>query len=420
MKGCIYSTMMRGELRWVLNVRVGSTRRRFFFRTEAEAQEQMEKLKKEHKSCGDQWLHIDAKAKEELMCARALAIENNVTVLTAVRVYVERYAQKKREEASAGGLNVETALGRFLVERRKHGLSPRTIEKLESSISTFFAGEEKANIVAVANREGIRERLETFENTPRRNDVRATIKQFFEWVIAANPTLIPENPVRLIKPYRISLREREERSKKPVSIFQPERVAEIFRLLHDKRPELLPLTALAFFAGLRPEREASTATWDQMHFKGEPNKHGVINETDYVAVGDWQSKDLTAREVPMEPVLRQWLLWCRERNLPLGQYGAYGLWRSARRHLKISGWQPDIARHTYGSMHLMAFRDQNTTQANMGHTRFTTLANHYRRVIPQSVALTYWQLVPEFVLGGQNEMENERTLRKCLPTLGNA
>ena len=58
-------------------------------------------------------------------------------------------------------------------------------------------------------------------------------------------------------------------------------------------------------------------------------------------------------------------------------------------------WGHDCLRHTFGSMHLAAFRNAGDTAEQMGHSSSTKmLFAHYRRAVREEDAKKFWQILP--------------------------
>ncbi len=404
MRTKIYQATVRGEPKHVLSSWIGATRRRFFFDTKTEAEEKLCAMEKEFYKTGDKFLWLDAAVKEELVVAQELACKAGVSVLAAVRKAISKknLAEAKPYSATdpATGTSIHSAIYQFLEEKKQKGCRPNTLRTLVSKLTLFASdGRGKAPITSL-DRPMIVQWINSNKwGTTSKNNARDGIVTFLNWCVTLK--IIPENPAATIEKYVPTEEEEKREMLSAPKIIMPDKVGELFRAAAAQDAALLPYVALVFFAGLRPEREAAGIVWEKIHFKGETNSHGVVNESDYIEVGNWLAKDRQAREVPMQPALRDWLLHCRAAGHALPVHNPTVRWAKVRKSLKLTGqhWPLDAARHTYASMHLMAFQNADTTRHSMGHGNFEMLFKHYRRVLPQSTALKFWELTPGNVLG---------------------
>jgi integrase len=138
--------------------------------------------------------------------------------------------------------------------------------------------------------------------------------------------------------------------------------------------------ALCLFAGLRPS-EAQRLDWSDIDLdRNEIFVSAEVSKTPY------------ERYVKLQPNLIEWLLPFRQKS---GQvHYSESAYRRARKQAGIE-WSHDVMRHTFGTMHLAAFRNAGDTAEQMGHRSSTVmLFSHYRRAVRQEDAERFWDIRP--------------------------
>ena len=148
----------------------------------------------------------------------------------------------------------------------------------------------------------------------------------------------------------------------------------------EKDADMVPYFSLALFAGIRPAEimrlDWSSIDWDRQE----------------VFVGAKVSKTGNERYVKLRPNALEWLLPFRQASGPI--HFSRRQFRSVREKSKVK-WGHDILRHTFGSMHLAAFRNAGDTAEQMGHESSTSmLFRHYRRAVRQQDADRFWAIEP--------------------------
>ena len=196
---------------------------------------------------------------------------------------------------------------------------------------------------------------------------------------------------------------RQEVFREP-AFFAPARVERIFRTAeaHPGAPAAAvgAVLSLGFFAGVRTV-EIRRAAWEDLDLDGAvlriPRPKGWTRGT-------------RPRIVELEPNatawLRYWRDWTARSRRGRPPHGAvvpnprlFGEWKKAWLAPTGDSWGRDaycnVMRHSYATHHVGAFRDAAATALNMGHGRSTAiLEEHYRGLVPRSVAETYWKIFP--------------------------
>ncbi len=154
----------------------------------------------------------------------------------------------------------------------------------------------------------------------------------------------------------------------------------------EHEPAMVPYFVLALFAGIRPS-EVERLDWSAIDW-----------ERQEVFIGAQESKTGNERYTSLQPNALEWLLPHRQDTGPV--HYSRREYRTVREKSAVQ-WGHDILRHTYGSMHLAAFRNAGDTAEQMGHgTNSSLLFKHYRRAVREADAVKYWEIRLE-VSGGK-------------------
>ena len=211
---------------------------------------------------------------------------------------------------------------------------------------------------------------------------------------AVRMRLIDASPVAGLRPKRINWTE--------PGFLSPDRVERILRIAegHPGAVEsgVGAFLALSFFAGVRTA-EILRARWEDVDLEGAvlriPQPKGF-------------TRGRKPRLVELEPNAVAWLrLWRDWTAVHAGAAAGRIVrdehdirnWKALRLAPHGLSWGNDAAhnagRHTYATMHVAAFRNAAATAINLGHIRGTDLLDrHYRGLVPQAVAETYWRILP--------------------------
>ena len=170
---------------------------------------------------------------------------------------------------------------------------------------------------------------------------------------------------------------------------------------HNER-EMVVCFALGLFAGLRPLAEVGRLHWEHIDF----NTNLIDITPDRTK--RTRKKSPLHRYVEMQPHLVEWLLPYRQTSGKIGFSPGYYATKSqlVRALARIPGWDNDILRHTFGSMHYEKFNDAGYTCKQMGHTGFGIFFEHYRARVTPEEAEAFWNIRPgqEIALNRDNNI----------------
>lgn len=162
-------------------------------------------------------------------------------------------------------------------------------------------------------------------------------------------------------------------------------VGRILDVAEEKFPDLVPVLAVMFFAGLRPG-EAAALSWEHVDLVEKIIR--VLPET---------SKVRRSRLVPMQSNL---VLWLGNYRKLAGAVAPPPLeYRRQREALmkraKFADWPRDVTRHTFATFRMADTQDAGKVAAELGHVGGTDiLYRHYRGLTTPKEAKAFWALKP--------------------------
>ena len=167
-------------------------------------------------------------------------------------------------------------------------------------------------------------------------------------------------------------------------------------------PDLVPVVALALFAGVRPESE--------LWYLSPEHIDMAAKEIDI-----HKSKSPASRRYPkILPVLKAWLKRfhpvAQEKTETIAKQGDayYSRFQKLTQAAKIIPWPQDTMRHTFASMHYQGFKSAEDTSAEMGHFGgLKTFLRHYKNRVRDADANAFWKLTPEVLLDSEKEPTSE-------------
>lgn len=307
----------------------------------------------------------------------------------------------------AGTITLEDLRNKYLENRSRAGLRPRSLADLEArtkQFTTAIGGKKlvqqisETEVETYLNRAGISE-------LNRKNDF-ASIRSLFEFAmrprdyrgrktrreapitgwIARNPVYgVHLPPVPDSEPAVLSadsakalLRAAYETRLHPAAKFHPDRIG------------ALPEVVLGLFAGLRPS-EIHRLQWRDIELgeaKGNVNVRVSKNRAG-------------VRNIDLSEVAVQWLLLCPNRTGPVHIAKNFRRrWSRLKERAEIDEWPQDVLRHTFASVHFRLNMDAGRTRAALGHSTSETgtLFAHYRALMTESEARAILELTPDKAL----------------------
>lgn len=267
----------------------------------------------------------------------------------------------------------------------KKGRRRATVEEYKYKIGRFVEDHPTQTVVDITA--GIIDQWLTVKigsSLPTRRKYLRLLHGFFKFCCAKYK--LPENPAKGVY---LDTEESDQTEVEAYSVAEVRRIMEAAQQ-HPHAARIVPPLAIGFFAGLRPA-EVLGLNWEN-----------VSLDQRQIRVTPATAKRRRQRFVAISDSLLEWL---RPYAMPEGSIMPAAItFRRDRMEVleaaQVNRWLHDGLRHTYGTYHLAAFADANQTANEMGHRGNTDLVYmHYRKLVPQSEGLAFWQIKPAKIEG---------------------
>lgn len=368
------SQRKRGYL-WIVESRLGGTRRRKFFRhNEAderdahieELEESLENLAKE-----DRPVLNDAELLEHASrAARALA-PHGKTIADAAAFYLHHLAA----EAARDSTTVSEMVKRCLDEREREGVSERHYGDLKNRLARF-SKEFGETPIASIDRNVISSWVLALEVAPQTKvNFRRVLSNLFGFAVKAG--VIPSNPVRDAASVKV-------RRKKAV-ILSPGEVAKLLTACPDKA---LPSVVLMVFCGIR-NGEVYRLDWSEIDWE----------DSTIEISAEKAKREEHARHATIPANALEWLRPLAKVRGPIADYKSFYLFAKALEAVrKDAGWEPgtwpgNALRKTFISCHFETVGSIDETAKQAG-TSVGVIHKSYRKLIKKRVADELWEIRP--------------------------
>jgi len=177
--------------------------------------------------------------------------------------------------------------------------------------------------------------------------------------------------------------------------------------------ECMPWFILGSFCGIR------TAEIGRMYWENILWEERIIR----IEMPKGYTKGCKPRFVTLNDAAFEWISLYRRDSGTVGCTERYfGKWK--RRLKNFSKGSPNVMRHTFATAHYAKFRDIRKTADELGHYQnIQTTLNHYRALMPPSIAESFWSLRPpiqpatitqEHPEAIQEPKDGQETLLPCL------
>ncbi len=299
---------------------------------------------------------------------------------------------------TAKSINIRDLADHFLLAKHREKKSRRYQDDLRVRLDRFAKDFGTRNAADITPAE-ISTWLTKLEVAPvTLGNFRRVLVVMFNFATENN--FAPENPAtKAIKPAETD---------SEIGILTPGDTAGLMKTF---RPELVPMAALGFFAGIR-EAELFRLDWSDLDFDGG-----------HVEIKPSKAKSARRRLIKIRPNLRAWLEPHRQISGPIiprasvdrvremmkedrrrygfGPPGTETLEEKAQGGI-LRPWLSNAARHSFASYALAKDQDLSGLALEMGHNSTAILFQHYRELVRPKAAETYWNIYPD---GGHNNTE---------------
>jgi integrase len=351
---------------WVIEgLRVGKKRKRLFFRTKAEADLELARIKTKRRREGEAALSIpDSLRIMARDCAERLAPRGR-TIAEATDFYLAHL------EAVERSITVEALVNEYVSSKRRAGQSDVHLSDLRYRLGSFARDLGQVPVRTLTSA-GIEDWLHALGLSPKSfNNFRDRLSALFAYGVRRN--YLAANPATAIDPVK--------EVDGPPEIFTVEGLTAV---LAHADPVLLPALAIGAFAGLRTA-ELLRLSWAEIDLvRG------------FVEVSAAKSKTARRRLIPLADNLAQWLRPYAGRSGKLYPWGAYGYHSACRRLSRVAGlrWPKNGLRHSFASYHLALHQNAPELSLHLGHTSPQMVFAHYRELVRRDEAARYWAIRP--------------------------
>jgi hypothetical protein len=255
----------------------------------------------------------------------------------------------------------------------------RSIMQLKSTLGQFerfIGGDSNLHEITTADCERFLRSLRAKDgvNAASRktwNNYRGDLNVFFGWCADKQRRWVAANPLADTPRFRV-----ENSHIEVLSLAQAQALMEY--VAEFREGQLVRYFALALFAGIRPGGELEKLA-------ASPGLVDLKNQV--VRISPAISKTRKARQVTIQPNLYVWLTRYGGELLPTNYHHDV---RHIRRKFDLSH---DVLRHTFISMHVMAFGSFAETAIESGNSEFI-IRNHYFNATTREDAQGFWQITP--------------------------
>jgi integrase len=352
---------------YIDGLKVNGKRKRLFFKTQKDAEEELKKLTKKTRREGEDALSLSHDFRVLAgQCAKRLEPFGK-TLWDASEFYIEHLERTK------DSVPVSVVAAEYQEVKTRAKLSEKHLADIKQRLGRFVAtfGNRPIKSIIVAE---IETWLHGLELSPQSiNNYRAIVCAFFEY--AKKRELIEKNPVSAVEKVKLIDSAPE--------IFTP---AELSKLLANSPLTLLPALVIQAFAGLRTA-EVLRLEWSDIDFS-----RGYIN------VSARKSKTAQRRLIPIAPNLADWLRPCASHTGPIfpKTVRSYHVEIEAlRATAKLPVWPNNGLRHSFASYHLAKHQNAASLMLEMGHTTTRQIFDAYRELVRPEEAELYWKIRPK-------------------------
>lgn len=314
----------------------------------------------------------------------------DATLLQAAEFYV------KHHRPLGGDISVGDLIQKFLAEKRRENLRPRSIADLDHRLNVFartFGSELVKNVSTEAVQRWLVEDKTRSEQT--RLNFKRVLQGFFNF--ALKNKYVASNPVSEIT-FRVETGD-------PAILTVEQSQCLLLAALDNPHLELGAFIALGLFCGIRSE-ELARLDWRDVSFS-----------EGFVTISKRIAKKRRIRNVPLEEVAVSWLeAFGVKRSGPIAPVG---ILRRFRKLVKASGakaasaappiawpqqWPANAMRHSFASYFFAKTSNAAETCARLGQRSDDVLFQHYRSLVKRADAERFFQLVPPAISTGIVEM----------------
>ena len=345
-----------GNSRWRVSAYVKGQRSQRFFANKCAALQWMQALRADP-SLVEFWCNRATSEQRDIIAAFEVAKQRDLSLL--------RVVLQTKHGTSTAPRPLGEIVSIYLASLKTRAFRKNTIKQARSNLNQLASkyGALDTNTITPTHLEQWFAQRKWTRSTI--DGVIAKIGPFFTWCVREG--YCESNPCKAVK--------RRMGDDSPPAIFSPSEARKLLLTALKTDPGMIPYLAIGLFAGVRPLEIQRL------------QKQDITDR--YIEITAAKAKTRKRRLVSLSDNLREWI--ALGGDLPLTNKP-----KRLARVLHIAGlkWKPDIMRHSFASYHLAMYRSADKTAFELGHRDSKMLFAHYRELVTQEAAESYWSIRP--------------------------
>ena len=342
-------------------------RQQLFFKTKDAAEKHAEGLEKGRKTYGDLILALDHHQISQAVRAWELLRPTGIGLLEAVNGFLADHARRSASKT------LRDTWAAFLASKRRSDDYLDSLRHTKSLVEHLMA-----RAIVDIQAEDLEAALNGLRDSTK--DLRINrLRTVFNYAIRKG--WLTTNPAS-----RLDLAGSRASE---IAIYSAENIEKILTAVRTNDLEFAPFVVVCTFAGLRPENEAFSIKWSDIHLDAEQPHLIVRADT---------SKTRERRSVDLSDNAVAWLrtVWPKEHSGRVFPFSESTLARKRADLVEKTGirWLKDGLRHTFASAHMAKHSDATKLMLAMGHKDLKMIWKNYYRHMTAEEADKFWAISP--------------------------
>ena len=363
---------------------------RLTLKTEAEADAEIDRYKKELKRCGEYWARL-TELERQTTVAILQEIQSKKLTLTRVWTEHQRWSKDVDKQETTTPMPYAGAVEEFKRRKLAAGKTERYVAEVADMLMKFGAGREKQNIHEILPGD-LEQWLDSHAHWSKSSRRTNMLRFSSLWEVAIAKGWCTLNIVDRLEPVKVPGPD--------VRIYSNDTTLDILAsVMSDELTQMVvaPLS-LGFFGCMRPEEidsvKALRAGMSGKQLFGWHDidlKHGLITVRREIA------KNGDQRTIRLQPVAIEWLKLAKDLKNPLPPVNERRLVDAACELIGLEEWIRDGLRKSCATHLRAVYKNDYDVVKDCGNS-IRVLLKHYADLhTPESVSLAHWQISPEKV-----------------------
>jgi integrase len=365
----ITKCLVRGDVRWRVDVRINGKRVRRFFATKADADREA-RMHRDKPDEDQAWAAIPKNNRLQLM----MLVNDAQDAGFSIADLVAQLKESKENGKLAPSPSIRTCVDELVAIKGGSNRRHRYVNGLRRALNSFATGREAMPINAVTTQHVEQFLSRWSKQPPTQVYVIARLRVLFNWAVRRKYRT--DNPCDGVEKPKID--------EKPPVIFTVDEARHVMQTAATHTPECIAYFTLCIFAGVRGPEEVKLLTWANVDLD-----RGLL------WMNAENSKVRRRRLVHLSPNAVEWLKHARS-SAPHALVPTPHILRYEFEKVRtVSGvkWVNHIMRHTAASMMLARDCDAAKVALELGNSP-TILLKHYRELVTREDAERFWSIGP--------------------------